>query len=253
LPAQGLGIYWTFTSSSFVTGQQTAVNLKLFPDILIFYIFIYVVSLFAYVSHVYHPLQILMERRILYPRFNITLGEMLFVSITAIMVGGEFAYWYRQHVYEYIYPVIRSTQEIAARSMGQVSNILMGLLVLPVSKNSVWFYVFNISWEQAIKYHKWLAYSFLLSVLIHAMLWWNVFSVFPNVFSLNVLTYPMQYHADNFTNPLAQILSILMFFFMGIMSYHRIRRWNYDLFYYSHHFFVVVFLMVLWHAVGHLH
>ena len=60
-----------------------------------------------------------------------------------------------------------------------------------------------------------------------------------------------QFHFDNFTVPMAQILAVFMFAFMGVMSWFSVRRWNYDLFYFLHHFFVVVFLMVLWHAVSY--
>lgn len=124
----------------------------------------------------------------------------------------------------------------------------MGLLVLPVSRNSIWTEVFAISWDNLILYHKYLGAFFLLLVFMHGLCWSLVFKD-DGSFSKNIFAIPAQYHADNFTVPLAEITSVLMVFFMGMMSWPSIRRWNYDLFYWAHHFFVVVFFVVLWHAV----
>ena len=40
----------------------------------------------------------------------------------------------------------------------------------------------------------------------------------------------------------------LTFLLVGLGSLEAVRRWNYDLFYYLHHFVLVLFLMMLWHA-----
>jgi len=164
------------------------------------------------------------------------------------MLIGIYWLFTTQHIYENKPLVIRSSVEIAARAVGQLCNVTMGLLVLPVTKNSVWFHVFGQSWEDMIGYHRALAYLFLAFVFVHAMLWWNFYSVNPYSFSLNVFALQAQFHRDNFTVPMAQILAVFMFAFMGVMSWFSVRRWNYDLFYFLHHFFVVVFLMILWHA-----
>ena len=63
----------------------------------------------------------------------------------------------------------------AARSLGQVANILCGLLVLPVSRNSIWSLVFGISWEAMIKYHTYLGGAFIITIILHAFVWWKVF------------------------------------------------------------------------------
>ena len=41
-----------------------------------------------------------------------------------------------------------SNNEIRARFFGQCSNMLMGLLLFPVSKNSILTSCFGIAWEQ---------------------------------------------------------------------------------------------------------
>ena len=40
-----------------------------------------------------------------------------------------------------------------ARTLGQMANCLLGLLVLPVSRNSFFVTVFGVPWEAAIYWH----------------------------------------------------------------------------------------------------
>ena len=58
----------------------------------------------------------------------------------------------------------------------------------------------------------------------------------------------MEYHADNFTNPLAILTTMFTVLLMGFGTYYTIRRYNYELFYYSHHFAMIIFAVMLWHA-----
>ena len=49
----------------------------------------------------------------------------------------------------------------------------MGLLVLPVSKNSYLAYVFHISWESMILYHRILGATLYICIAAHMFLWWG--------------------------------------------------------------------------------
>ncbi len=60
----------------------------------------------------------------------------------------------------------------------------------------------------------------------------------------------MDFHKDNFTVPLGILTGWAMFVFMGVGAMESVRRWNYDLFIYLHHFNMIVFLTMLWHAVS---
>ena len=94
---------------------------------------------------------------------------------------------------------------------------------------------------------KWLGYGLLISVIIHMLLWWSVYAE-NNSFPSDLYSIPTAFHKDNFTIPLATTITVFMVVFMGIFTFHSIRRWNYDFFYITHHFFMIIFLMQLWHA-----
>ena len=68
------------------------------------------------------------------------------------------------------------------------------------------------------------------------------------IFPSDIYSIPTTYHADNFTIPLASYTVLSFFLFMGVFTFYTIRRSNYDLFYWTHHFFMVFFIIQLWHA-----
>lgn len=56
-------------------------------------------------------------------------------------------------------------------------------------------------------------------------------------------------YSDDFTVPLAELTAFGLFLFIGVGAFEWIRRWNYDIFLYLHHFVMVLFLVMLIHAV----
>ena len=78
-------------------------------------------------------------------------------------------------------------------------------------------------------------------------MWWAVFAQ-EGSFPHDILAVPMKYHKDNFTVPLAMVTFLVMIISMGVFAHNYIRRRNYDIFYWTHHVSLAVFLVVLWHA-----
>ena len=78
-------------------------------------------------------------------------------------------------------------------------------------------------------------------------LWWAVYAE-QGTFPHDILAVPMQFHKDNFTVPLAVVTFLVVLICMGLLAHNYVRRKNYDIFYWSHHVSVAVFLVVLWHA-----
>jgi predicted ferric reductase len=219
--------------------------LKLYPDIVVYYSCIYVVAFIAWLTQHSGYLRRFMHRQ--YWFFcGLCIGETLLLCLLVITVISIYFYWYFAHSWE-LKADDRSEAEKAARSIGQIANLITGVLVLPVTRNSVWHRLFGISFDSMIKYHIYLGYSLLTTVACHVGLWWIVYSE-NDSFPHDILAIPQIYHKDNFTVPLAVITSILMFAIMGILSHHVVRRLCYELFYYSHHFALVIFLMMLWHS-----
>jgi len=239
VPPKTYGAYW-----SLEIGQNLI--LKLYPDILIYYGAIYLVAGVAVVAQsfpsVYHRLSKKPSRL-----GGLSVGEFALAVLLVVLLVGQFFYWYFDHGWENEDRDKRSSAEIAARSVGQVANMVTGLLVLPVTRNSVWTVLLGVSWENLVAYHQILGYLLLLLVLTHMFLWWSVYAQ-QGTFPHDILAVPMKYHKDNFTVPLAVVSSVLMFLVMGGLSLPVVRRLHYDLFYWSHHLSLGLFLMMLWHS-----
>ena len=54
------------------------------------------------------------------------------------------------------------------RTLGQSASLLLGLLVLPIARNSVWRVYFGVSWEALIPAHAVLGRLFLFALVCHA-------------------------------------------------------------------------------------
>jgi len=66
--------------------------------------------------------------------------------------------------------------------------------------------------------------------------------------NLRLFVIPQDYHADNFTIQLSLVSTFFMMIAMGVLTFERIRRNHFEVFYYAHHIFVVVFGVMLYHA-----
>lgn len=242
-PSQSFGTYWA------VTVANGALVLKLFPDIVMYYGVIYLVALVSIVAKIWQPLANFFHYRPLssWGLAYMSVGDICWGVVVGGLLVGVFVWFYLFHGWEQSSVSSRSNSERAARSMGQVANVVVGLLVLPVTRNSAWTWVLSLSREGIMIYHQVLGYTLLLVIGSHMILWWMVF-IENNSFPHDILAVPMDYHADNFTIPLAQVTFLIMLMVYGVLTYSTIRRRYYKIFYYFHLFSLVVFLVMLWHA-----
>jgi predicted ferric reductase len=218
--------------------------LKLYPDIVIYYSFIYVVTAVGLLAQVYPNLRRILHTRVFY---SLHLGEVLATVALVLVVVGEFCYWYYDHWWQSTPRKDYTSEEMAARSMGQIGNVLAGLLTLPISRNSVWSQALGITWEGMVVYHTYLGGAFLIVSGIHAALFWKVFDQ-QGFLPHDIFAVPLYYHPDNFTIPLAELTGFLMLVCMAAGSLYIVRRMYYEIFYVLHHFSMIIFAMMLWHA-----
>jgi len=253
-PCTMYGPYLSFKTSEVLV-------FKLFPDILAYNLAIYIVTIFALLAQNYPRLRRFFNITM---RFNkpfsscnddgpissviLKVGEVLLMTIFAGLVLFQFCYFYKYHSWENKSNDTRAPAELAARSMGQVSNLLTGLLLLPISRHSVWTVVFGVSHKDMLSWHKYTGASLVLSTCLHAILWcvaYAQYGYFPQeLFTLM----DRKFHGYNFTVPLAMIGFVVMLVCMALMSVEPIRRANYDLFYIAHHASIFLFFVMLWHA-----
>lgn len=58
-----------------------------------------------------------------------------------------------------------------ALTFGHMNDVTVSLLVLPVTRNSIWEALFGVSFERSIKYHRWIARIAFTSICCHVFLW----------------------------------------------------------------------------------
>eukprot|EP01036_Dinobryon_divergens_P024395 gene24395-32842_t len=192
------------------------VVLKLFPDILAYNLAIYLVALTALLSKGVPNISRILNSTFLLPnpfgvsRWIVKVGEGLLFAVFVFLIIFQFCYFYMYHAWENKSNADRVNAELAARAMGQVSNLLTGLLLLPVSRNSVWTIVFGVSHKIMLGWHKYTGVLVLVSTSVHAILWcfaYSAYGYFPQeLFSIS----DRQFHPYNFTVPLAVLGFVAM-------------------------------------------
>jgi predicted ferric reductase len=218
--------------------------LKLYPDILIYYVFIYSVTSLGLLAQIYPQLRRFLHAR---PMKVLHTGEALAAFALVLVIAGEMCYWYYDHWWQGYPRKVYSAEEMAARSVGQVANILAGLLTLPIARNSVWTQALGISWDGMVVYHTYLGGLFIITIGVHAALFWKVFDV-EGFLPHDIFAVPMYFHGDNFTIPLATVTGFFTLLLMAGGSFYIVRRKHYEVFYVLHHFSMIIFAMMLWHA-----
>ena len=239
----------------------------LFPDIIMYYTMIYSVVVITLLSEVYPPLRVFLlsnapyvslsslyhyitcQGPLIWCKFTFCVGEVLVATLLIVFLLCLFIYFYIDHGWQngtLVNPTVNNTEN-AARCMGQVANAITGLLILPVSRNSIWSLVFGIPGEAMIAYHKIMGGLWFLVVLAHMFLWWTTFDRI-GYLPKAVFSVPSPYHPDNFTIPLSILTFFIAVILMGVLSNYWVRKYYHELFYWSHHFAMVMFFVMLWHA-----
>ena len=124
------------------------------------------------------------------PSVATTMSEwFLLVLLTALLVA-EFAYWFLAFPFPCASLAcvtkygtggggitsggsgVVPTAERFARALGQLGACVMGLLVLPVARNSLLAPALGVSWDKALAAHNFLGFLFLAVGLGHQATWW---------------------------------------------------------------------------------
>jgi predicted ferric reductase len=130
-----------------------------------------------------------------------------------------------------------------ASAFGWCTTLSLALVALPVTRSSLWLHVFGLPFERAVQYHRVAGMLSVLAGLVHAV--------------QIVLTYggTVLIHTSvvGAAVPLYGFLAFLCMLVMASLAIPPIRRKYFELFYYSHHIFVAVFVLTLLHNDSLLH
>jgi len=229
-------------------------NYKFFPQIIIFYCYIYGIVVVALLAKMFPRLRKFFAWRP--TAFNTlpfmdscTMGEFLMAALFIIFTLATFSYtfwdWYGiPHVKWKGAPLT----ERWGRCLGQSSLFPMGVMILPVSRNSIWSKLLDYPWDGMIKFHKWMSITFLAISTGHMIAFWFCFKSL-HIFPEAIFKSPNAYSPEDAT---IGMMSGLVFFVLlpvfGILTLDWVRRSQFELFYYTHMLSSVVFLATLWHA-----
>jgi hypothetical protein len=143
-----------------------------------FYLFILTLS-FCMMFNLAHPTSALAffkrdYRCMRVPRWlcsesTVSAGEGIVLSLYISFYAWFFSHYWTQPRMNGYDPVER-----AARVMGHCNEFNLGLLILPVTRNSVWCLLFGVPFERAIRYHRWLGRLAFTTMTLHLALMWRV-------------------------------------------------------------------------------
>eukprot|EP01060_Flectonema_neradi_P040364 TRINITY_DN915_c1_g1_i7.p1 TRINITY_DN915_c1_g1~~TRINITY_DN915_c1_g1_i7.p1 ORF type:complete len:734 (+),score=89.57 TRINITY_DN915_c1_g1_i7:94-2295(+) len=211
-----------------------SIYFNVFPDVLIYYVFLYVIIIAGVVTQ--YSLSVF---KIAHTRVeklgNATVGS-LFLSLCVIVLVLVWVLYWSHH--KYAGSTVSKTEN-AARTFGQLAVLMMSLMLLPLPRSTIWGSVFGVSWEAGIAVHTWLGYMVFLCSFLHQVLFYFATKDFPDIWN---------YHFDNFTVPSVLTSWWIAFFLVLCLSANTIRRNRFEIFYFAHHFGLVFLFICILHA-----
>jgi len=115
--------------------------------------------------------------------------------------------------------------------------------MLPVTRNSVWLYVFGISYERAIKFHRWIAVLFVATVVVHGVL----MGVYQSKTAEEGVNYIFRWSDEDEHWNLPGFIAGLIFVVQALFAIWIVRRKVFELFMWTHMLFIVALVFTSLH------
>lgn len=183
---------------------------------------------------------------------NVSYGEVYFL-MAVVFVN---VYWFAvyssrflkkledQGLTEY-YPKLEKVGE----ALGLNVVITMVFLGLPATRNCFWMVSLGIDYAHGVKYHRWLGYITFMLLLAHCLpyyySWYKQGTLSANALPCFTCDVAVE-GRDPIQNVFGEV-ALLAFIIIMITSLNIVRRKFYEVFYYSHHLFLVVLAGAVMH------
>ncbi|KAL7203348.1 hypothetical protein ACSBR2_016607 [Camellia fascicularis] len=125
-------------------------------------------------------------------------------------------------------------------TLGLVGNICLAFLFFPVTRGSSLLPLFGLSLEASIKYHIWLGHITMVLFTSHGV-FYIIYCVVTNRFSEM-----LKWSTIRVSN-VAGELSLLFGLFLWVTTYPRIRQKMFELFFYTHHLYILFMIFYIFH------
>ncbi|KAL7233183.1 hypothetical protein ACSBR1_016919 [Camellia fascicularis] len=125
-------------------------------------------------------------------------------------------------------------------TLGLVGNICLAFLFFPVTRGSSLLPIFGLSPEASIKYHIWLGHITMVLFTSHGVfyiIYWVVANRFSEVLKWSTIR----------VSNVAGELSLLFGLFLWVTTYPRIRQKMFELFFYTHHLYILFMIFYIFH------
>ncbi|XP_002519390.2 ferric reduction oxidase 6 isoform X2 [Ricinus communis] len=132
--------------------------------------------------------------------------------------------------------------ELTGLRLGMIGLFCLAFLFLPIARGSVLLRIIDIPFEHATRYHVWLGHLTMLLFTLHGL-----FYVVGWAMRGDLLYEIMEWKDVGFAN-LAGVISLLAGLFMWVTSLPGVRKWNFELFFYTHQLYVVFVLFLAFHV-----
>lgn len=257
---------------------------KLYEDVLVFYCVLLGLAAAGLLATYHAPSRRVLHTRVA-PRWlralpawlagewrhGLCLGELGVL----VALGGLTAYWALYWTVRYSRIATESAAmndpfpaaQNAARVLGHMTSLFMALSTFPVARGGALEALFGVPFDRGIKYHRALGRAVWLCVSAHMVVWqakWAAEGVlWNNVFAVSSLLITgfctpglggppdcqLGLHGDNWTVPIVEMAWLVLT--VALLFATLSRRFNYELFHYTHHAVWLFFLAGLVHAWSH--
>ncbi|XP_059310696.1 ferric reduction oxidase 2-like [Lycium ferocissimum] len=131
--------------------------------------------------------------------------------------------------------------ESVALMLGLVGNICLAFLFFPVTRGSSILRLFGLTSESSVKYHIWLGHAVMTLFTAHGLcfiiLWADTYQ----------LSKMLQWHKVGISIVAGEV-AFLAGITMWLTSFPRIRRKLFELFFYTHHLYIIFVVFFVFHV-----
>ncbi|KAL8154321.1 hypothetical protein V2J09_012081 [Rumex salicifolius] len=126
--------------------------------------------------------------------------------------------------------------------VGQLGIFCLAFLFIPVSRGSVLLRVIDIPFEHATRYHVWLGHLTMFIFSLH-----GIFYIIAWAMQGRLIQQLLEWKDIGVAN-LAGVISLLAGLFMWVTSLHPVRKYFFEVFFYTHQLYIIFIVFLALHV-----
>ncbi|CAN1259582.1 Ferric reduction oxidase 7, chloroplastic [Linum perenne] len=131
--------------------------------------------------------------------------------------------------------------ELTGLRLGMIGMFCLAFLFLPISRGSMLLRIIDIPVEHATRYHVWLGHVTMVLFTLHGLFYVVAWAVQGKLLQI------LEWKNTGISN-LAGVIALVAGLLMWLTSLNPVRRWNFELFFYTHQLYIVFVLFLAFHV-----